>query len=171
MPITTNKQSCDHKKSQSHIHKEAAGFAGVKMANLNLDAQARKMLKAAKLYCTAGRVAILKVLMEAGKPLSQDQIARQSGKKHFDKVTIYRTLESLLGVGLVHKAFMDKRAWHFELAHNCTESQCHPHFTCTKCGITHCLTEISLPMAKSPHKGFVIHRQKVRLEGLCPGCA
>jgi hypothetical protein len=27
-----------------------------------------------------------------------------------------------------------------------------------------------LPMAKSPHKGFVIRRQQVRLEGLCPTC-
>ena len=140
------------------------------MAKSKLDNKAREMLKAAKLYCTQGRVTILKVLMKAGKPLSQDRIAQRSGEKHFDKVTIYRTLESLLKVGLVHKVFMDKRAWHFELAHNCTESQCHPHFTCTSCGDTHCLTEISLPMARSPHEGFVIHRQQVRLEGLCPDC-
>ena len=140
------------------------------MTKLNLEIKAREMLKAAKLYCTAGRVAILKVLMKAGKPLSQDQIAQRSGKNHFDKVTIYRTLESLLGVGLVHKVFIDKRARHFELSHNCTESQCHPHFTCTNCGETTCLTGISLPMAKSPHKGFIIHRQQVRLEGLCPSC-
>ena len=129
------------------------------------------MLKTAGLYCTAGRVSILKVLMKAGRPLSQEQIAAKSGRRHFDKVTIYRTLESLLSVGLVHKVFTDKRAQHFELAHNCTESQCHPHFTCTNCGDTTCLTDISLPMAKSPHKGFVIQRQQVRLEGLCPACA
>ena len=141
------------------------------MIRLNPDKQAREMLKAAKLYSTRGRVAILKVLMKADKPLSQDQIAQRSGKKRFDKVTIYRTLESLLNVGLVHKAFVDKRASHFELAHNCTEHQCHPHFTCTNCGETHCLTGISVPMAKSPYQGYVIHRQQVRLEGLCPKCA
>ena len=140
------------------------------MTIFNLDKQAREMLKAAKLYCTVGRIAILKVLMKAGKPISQEQIAIRSGKERFDKVTIYRTLESLLNVGLVHKVFIDKRAWHFELAHNCTKNQCHPHFTCMNCGDTHCLMEISLPMAKSPHKGFVIHRQQVRLEGLCPTC-
>jgi Fur family ferric uptake transcriptional regulator len=116
-------------------------------------------------------VAILKVLIEASQPLSQGQIAQCLGKEHFDKVTIYRTLESLCEAGLVHKAYIDERAWHFELAHNCTESQCHPHFTCIRCGHTHCLTGMSLPMAKSPHRGFVIHRQQVRLEGLCPACA
>jgi len=141
------------------------------MTKSNLDTQAGTMLKAAKLYCTAGRVAILKVLLRAGGPLSHDQIARRSGEGHFDKVTIYRTLESLLKVGLVHKVFIDKRARHFELARHCTEHQCHPHFTCTSCGQTHCLTDISLPMARSPHKGFIIRRQQVRLEGLCPVCA
>lgn len=137
----------------------------------NQDEQAREMLKAAKLYCTKHRVIILKILLRTGRPLSQDQIARRCGKKHFDKVTIYRTLESLLKVGLIHKAYMDKRASHFELANNCTDKQCHPHFTCTNCGDTHCLTDMSLPMAVSPHKGFLIHHQKVLLEGLCPGCA
>lgn len=135
------------------------------------NSQIRNMLKTSKLYCTEVRIAIMKLLMKADKPLSQEQIARRLGKKSFDKVTIYRTLESLLKVGLVHKAFIEKRAWHYELAHNCTESQCHPHFTCTSCGSTHCLTEILLPMAKSPHKGFVIQRQQVHLEGLCPVCA
>ena len=141
------------------------------MTKSDLEIEARRMLKKTKLYCTESRLTILKVLAEAGKPLSQDQIARRSGKKHFDKVTIYRTLESLLRVGLVHKAFEEKRATHFELANNCTEHQCHPHLTCSSCGDTHCLTQISLPMTKSPHQGFVIHRQQVRLEGLCPKCA
>jgi Fur family ferric uptake transcriptional regulator len=141
------------------------------MTDCDLDKQAREMLKTARLYSTKGRVAIIKLLMKAGKPLSQEQIARRYGKKRVDKVTIYRTLESLLSVGLVHKVFTDKRAQHFELAHNCTEQQCHPHFTCSSCGDTHCLTDVSLPLAKSPHRGFVINRQQVCLEGLCPKCA
>ncbi|MHC4431023.1 MAG: Fur family transcriptional regulator [Planctomycetota bacterium] len=141
------------------------------MTKADFGIEARRMLKMTKLYCTESRLAILEVLAGAGKPLTQDQIARRSSNKQFDKVTIYRTLESLLRVGLVHKAFVEKRATHFELAHNCTEQQCHPHLTCSSCGDTHCLTEISLPMPKSPHQGFVIHRQQVRLEGLCPGCA
>ncbi len=141
------------------------------MNKTGLESHARGMLKSAGLYCTAGRVAILEVLIKAHRPLSQEQIARLSGKEHFDKVTIYRTLESLLRVGLVHKAMLDTRAQHYELANNCTEHQCHPHFTCTNCGDTHCLMEISLPMAKSPYEGFIIRRQQVRLEGLCPKCA
>ena len=137
----------------------------------NLDKHIHEMLKAAGLYDTRNRFSILKVLFKSGKPLSQEEIACESGDKHFDKVTIYRTLESLIKVGLVHKAYINKRAWHFEPAHRCTAHQCHPHFTCTKCGSTHCLTDISLPMATTRHKGFIINRQQVHLEGLCPACS
>jgi len=141
------------------------------MKKSNLDSQTCRILKTAKLYRTECRTAILKLLLKANKPLSQDEIAQRLGKKRFNKVTIYRTLESFCEAGLLHKAFMQKRAWHFELAQDCTESQCHPHFTCTSCGKTHCLTGMTLPMASSPHKGFIIRRQQVRLEGLCPTCA
>jgi Fur family ferric uptake transcriptional regulator len=136
-----------------------------------LDDKARAMLKKARLYCTEARITILKVLMEAARPLRQDQVAEQVTRRTLNKVTIYRTLESLAAVGLVHRAFTQNRAWHFELADHCTEKQCHPHFTCTNCGVTHCLTDISVPIARIAGKGFVISRQQVRLEGLCPACA
>jgi Fur family ferric uptake transcriptional regulator len=131
----------------------------------------KQKLKNAKLYCTEARVAILQVLLQAGRPLRQDQVAGQLTLLALNKVTVYRTLESLVEVGLVHRAFTYKRAWYFELADHCTEHQCHPHFTCTRCGVTHCLTDVSLPMARISQKGFVISRQQVRLEGLCPACA
>ncbi|HLB72563.1 MAG TPA: transcriptional repressor [Sedimentisphaerales bacterium] len=136
-----------------------------------LDLKARRMLKSAKLYLTAGRVSVLQTLLKADKPLTQEQISGRLGKKRFDKVTIYRTLETLVKVGLVHRAFIEERARHFELAHNCGETQCHPHFTCTNCGRTHCLTDMTIPGVKKRHKGFLIHRQQTRFEGLCPACA
>jgi len=133
--------------------------------------KAREMLKEARLYCTEARIAILKALMQAARPLRQDQVAEQVTRRALNKVTVYRTLESLVAVGLVHRAFTQNRAWHFELADHCTEKQCHPHFTCTSCGVTHCLTDISVPIARIANKGFVVSRQQVRLEGLCPACA
>ena len=137
----------------------------------DLDEEVRRMLKGADLYCTEARIAILKVLVQAPSPLQQNEIAARLASKTLNKVTIYRTLQSLVEAGLVHRAFMEKRAWHFELAHHCSDSQCHPHFTCLDCGNTHCLMGVSLPMAKSPPDGFIISRQQVRLEGWCPACA
>ena len=137
----------------------------------NRQLQTRQMLKSANLYCTKCRVEILKLLAAVKKPLSQNQIDLRVGKKHLNKVTIYRTLQTFCEVGLVHKAFIQQRTWHFELANHCSPIQCHPHFTCKDCGATHCLFGLSVPIVKGLKKGFVIHRQQVRLEGLCPACA
>ncbi len=128
------------------------------------------LLRSGNLRRTGPRVTILSVLLRAGKPLTQDQIAAKLADAVPNKVTIYRTLESFCKAGLVHKAFMHKRAWHFELADKCTESQCHPHFTCKRCGVIRCLVGLSVSIVKGLKKGFVIHRQQVRLEGLCPRC-
>jgi len=128
------------------------------------------LLGSSGLRRTKPRVAILGVLLRAGKPLTQDEIAAKLGAAIPNKVTIYRVLERFCKAGLVHKAFMQKRAWHFELADKCTESQCHPHFTCKKCGVISCLVGLPVSIVKGVKKGFVIHRQRVQLEGLCPRC-
>lgn len=128
------------------------------------------LLGSSGLRRTKPRVAILRVLLRAGKPLTQDEIAAKLGAAIPNKVTIYRVLERFCKSGLVHKAFMQKRAWHFELADKCTESQCHPHFTCKKCGVISCLVGLPVSIVKGVKKGFVIHRQRVQLEGLCPRC-
>ena len=137
---------------------------------LSIKQKARNLLASAGLRVTVPRLAVLAVLLRVRKPQTANQIGIKLGANGPNKVTIYRVLESLLEAGFVHKAFLRRRTWHFEPADNCTETQCHPHFTCTSCGRTHCLTEISLPMAKTPHKGFAIHYQRVQLEGLCPKC-
>ena len=137
--------------------------------NKNTHVQAREMLKSAHLYCTIPRLAILEVFFSSDSPLTQDQIRRALPSK-LDKVTVYRTLTSLLQADLVHRAYVDERAAYYELAIHCGPSQCHPHFTCTHCGQTHCLLDLRIPLAQSPHRGFKILRQQVRLEGICPDC-
>jgi Fur family ferric uptake transcriptional regulator len=132
--------------------------------------KARDLLSSVKLRRTSPRVAVLGALLDAEKPLTQDQISAELEGNAPDKVTVYRALESFVRAGLVHRAFLHGRVWHFELADDCTEDQCHPHFTCTNCGDTHCFTGVSMPMAKSPEKGFIIDRQRIQLEGSCPKC-
>jgi Fur family ferric uptake transcriptional regulator len=129
------------------------------------------LLVSAKLKRTAPRTAVLGVLLGADEPQTAYQIAAKLSGTAPNKVTIYRTLESFCEAGLVHKAFIHKRTVHFELANRCSEIQCHPHFTCKSCGVTNCLVGLSVPVVKGLKKGFVIHRQQVRLEGLCPQCA
>ncbi|MFA5554448.1 MAG: transcriptional repressor [Phycisphaerae bacterium] len=130
-----------------------------------------ELLDDAKLRKTAPRVQILKALLDVAVPLTQEQIAEKIGKNSPDKVTIYRSLENFVEAGLVHKAYLQERVWHYELSHHCSSIQCHPHFTCTNCGATRCLWGKSPALVEGLEKGYVIHRQQVRLEGLCPKCS
>ena len=129
-----------------------------------------EILARGKLKKTKSRIAILEILSQAKKPLSQEQIASRLGSKGPNKVTIYRILEQFLEEDIVHRAYTGGRTWFYELSHNCTDTQCHPHFTCTNCGDIHCLTSMNIQMAKNPYMGFKITHQQVRLEGLCPQC-
>lgn len=131
--------------------------------------EAQRLLSSAGLRRTGPRLAVLGVLLEEGKPFTHEQITAKLAAGAPNKVTIYRVLESFVEAGLVHRAFLAERAWHFELADNCTENQCHPHFTCTSCEATHCFIDAAVPMAQSP-RGFTVLHQRIQLEGLCPAC-
>lgn len=142
--------------------------AGVMMQN-NRETKAREILRQFKFHCTAGQVAVLGVLLDADCPLSQEEIAgRMSGQA--DRATIYRILERFCQKGLVHQAFVDGRAVRYELGDRCTDSQCHPHFLCDGCGEVFCMDDVTVPLAEGLGKGFVLRRQKVMIEGLCPEC-
>ena len=136
----------------------------------SLRLKAEGLLKLAGLRRTGPRLAIMGALLDVGRPVTHEQITLRLAEAAPNKVTIYRVLESLVEANIVHKAFLRERAWHFELADRCTASQCHPHFTCTGCNRTHCITGTDIPMAETP-EGFVIHHQRVQLEGLCPECS
>jgi Fur family ferric uptake transcriptional regulator len=136
----------------------------------NITARAGEFLSSAKLRRTSARMAVLTALLKSDRPLTQEQISDMTGSHAPNKVTIYRTLESFVDADIVHKAFLQDRTWHFELAHNCSKHQCHPHFSCTGCGQTHCMTDVAMPMAKAQN-GYIVHHQRVQLEGLCPRCS
>jgi Fur family transcriptional regulator, ferric uptake regulator len=132
---------------------------------------ADEILREAGLYSTRARISIMEAMLAAGRPVDTKDLAAGLGSGGPDEVTIYRTLESFCKKGLVHKVFGEGRRGRFEPAHNCGEVQCHPHFTCRRCGVTQCLTGVSVPLVKGLQKGFRLLRQQVRLEGICPGCS
>lgn len=133
--------------------------------------QAELILRNNGLRCTPGRVRILGVLLEADEPLSNARIINRLGGRAVDKVTVYRVMEAFMLAGLVHRAYLRDRTWHFEFADRCGPRQCHPHFTCRKCGRTTCLTDASVPLASHLPKGFTMERQRVHLTGLCNKCS
>lgn len=127
------------------------------------------ILKTARLRQTTPRIAILSALLEAHHPVTQEQIAEQIGTDAPNKTTIYRNLMHLVEKNLVHEAYIEERSQYFELAHHCGKVQCHPHFTCSRCKATFCLTDVTAPLVEIP-EGFSMQRQQIRIEGICPEC-
>jgi len=119
---------------------------------------------------TQGRMKILSVLKSARRPLSHTQILTRLGEPGVNRVSVYRALETFVNAGFVHRAFVDGRTRVFEVADRCGPQQCHPHFSCRRCGSVTCMTDVVLPVAKGLPEGYTIDRQKVHIEGVCGPC-
>jgi Fur family ferric uptake transcriptional regulator len=94
--------------------------------------------------------------------------------EEFDRVTLYRTLTSFLGKGLIHKVPDDEGAARYAVCLHAATTQAHHdqhiHFKCNVCGTTHCLDELPFPNFKEP-EGYVFKETNVLIQGICKNCA
>ena len=132
----------------------------------------RELLKQSDLRCTHAREAVLRLLCDARRPLSHEQIAAAPNMERLDRVTLYRTLAALQEAGLAHRVQGKDGVWHF-CAHATHEDGCpgnHPHFLCLRCGRMRCLSDQSLPWVAVDEGERVIGKHLV-VYGACSACA
>ncbi|MCZ2392395.1 MAG: transcriptional repressor [Chitinophagales bacterium] len=93
--------------------------------------------------------------------------------KEYDRVTIYRTLNSFLEKGILHKVFDDSGVAKFALCkYDCNEHQHndnHVHFKCEVCSKVICFHDMQIPHLPVL-KGFSIHHINLLVQGICPEC-
>ncbi len=119
---------------------------------------------------TRTRTSVLSVLFEAGRPISHDEVGEAldaRGISH-DRVTLYRTLDWLVGHDLAHKVAGPDRAWRFNAARE--EGHQHAHFQCDRCGKVFCLESLQPAIAATLPSGFRLGRAELTFHGLCPAC-
>jgi Fur family ferric uptake transcriptional regulator len=137
--------------------------------------EAEELLKGKGLRKTPVRVGVVEVLGRAGRPMSVPQIL---GKlRNVDSVTVYRTLNTFVGKGLVHRIRGDDRSWMYALGSNKTQRHAehkHPHFVCEGCGKVECLEQSNVPedfvKSLSIPKNYRLNYSEVVLHGTCPEC-
>jgi len=135
------------------------------------DTAAMKILDGVGLKKTPGRIAMLNIFLEAKNPMTQQEIMKKMSRVKLNYVSIYRTLETFVEAGIIHKVESGDRVWRFALGNEKKEGHGHPHFTCRSCGITECIDEVKVP-DKIPLKiGYIIEKQELFLKGLCPKCS
>ena len=129
-------------------------------------------LKRHNLSVTESRKRILQIFLEEKGALAHGDIEKRAGEK-FDRVTIYRTLQTFLEKGIIHSIPTADNAIRYALCKDqCSSGHHHDHhihFICNNCQRTYCLDDVVTPEIKMP-KGYQASHVEVVVEGVCKDC-
>jgi Fur family transcriptional regulator, ferric uptake regulator len=128
---------------------------------------------------TKPRVAVLGTLLSFDHAASHlDVTSALASEQAMDRVTVYRVLDWLVGVGIAHRIAGDDRVWRFMLnarsarrTHVAAAHDSHAHFTCEACGQTFCLDSVKPKLDVRVPAGFRTSEVDVKLRGRCAHCA
>lgn len=127
-------------------------------------------MRRAKIKITHTRIAVLRCLIDAGRPLSHTDI--QKLLDDVDRVTIYRALDTFVAADVAHQVQGIDGAWRF-CVHTREGDTCpggHAHFMCTECGEVVCLTDQMIQRVDVPD-GCTIAGKQLVVYGSCERCA
>jgi len=130
------------------------------------------ILRSNHLSNTDSRREILQVFLRSRSALAHQDIEKKTGEK-FDRVTVYRTLQTFIDKGIVHTIPTSDNAVKYALCREeCSEGHHHDnhiHFVCDSCGNTTCLDETAIPQIKLP-QGYRQEKVNVIVNGVCKTC-
>lgn len=130
-------------------------------------------LKNYQLRTTACRESVLETFQTRQSALSHGDLEAALKDKHFDRVTIYRTLKTFLEKGIIHKIPDDEGLRYALCRENCVDDDHHHdhvHFKCNECGETNCLEDLLVPAVKLP-EGYQAQEVNLLIQGLCEKCS
>jgi Fur family ferric uptake transcriptional regulator len=131
-----------------------------------------EMLKKNQLSVTDSRKKILELFMRTDGALAHADIEHHSGTE-FDRVTIYRTLQTFVDKGIIHAIPTADNSVRYALCKDeCSAGHHHDdhvHFLCDACGTTYCLDHVTVPPVQLPN-GFRATQTDVVVSGKCMKC-
>ncbi len=135
-------------------------------------AKIKGILKSRGLRITDCRIDVMKHFQNHKGALSQGDL--EVSLKGYDRVTLYRTLNSFLESGLLHKIPNESGKATFGLCSDSCSSEKHQdnhmHFKCNKCGQMECLDDREVPIVSVP-SGYKMERINLIIDGICADCA
>ena len=138
----------------------------------NRMADALDILKRNHLSNTDSRRAILEIFLQSHNALAHHDIEKKTGEK-FDRVTVYRTLQTFIDKGIVHIIPTAENAVLYALCHEeCAEGHHHDnhiHFICNSCQKAICMESVVVPEVVLPN-GFKPKQYAMVVTGICKDC-
>ena len=136
------------------------------------ETSADNILKKNRLSITGSRKRILELFLQNNGALAHADIEKKTGER-FDRVTVYRTLQSFLEKGIIHTIPTADNSIRYALCKDdCAEGHHHDnhvHFVCTNCNSTSCLEGVMVPLVKLP-QGFNATDYQMVVKGICSSC-
>ena len=137
----------------------------------SLEYKASSVLRRKHLNIKDSRKKILSLFLNNKDALAHADIEKKAGEK-FDRVTVYRTLQTFVEKGIVHTIPTADNAILYALCKDCDEEHHHDdhvHFVCNNCNATICLDDVVSPEIKLP-QGYVAENVQVVINGICKDC-
>ncbi|MEP7257483.1 MAG: transcriptional repressor [Flavitalea sp.] len=130
------------------------------------------ILKRNQLSVTGSRKSILQLFLQSNGAMAHADIEKQTGEK-FDRVTVYRTLQSFMEKGIIHTIPTSDNSIRYALCKDdCSEGHHHDnhvHFLCSVCSRTTCLDSVMVPDVALP-TGFKPTEKQMIVKGICGDC-
>lgn len=140
-------------------------------------AETKQRLRDLGLKVTPPRLAVLRVLELADRPLSHAEVVARlpsqqpsAGEAQWDRATVYRNLIALAGVGLARITSHAGGIGRYELVRQRQECT-HPHFVCDDCGVVSCLPEAEVVTKRNTRWSESLRTAEVQFVGRCPSCS
>lgn len=131
-----------------------------------------EILKRNHLSITDSRKKILELFIANKGALAHNDIEKKTEEK-FDRVTIYRTLQTFVENGIIHIIPTADNAVLYALCKDeCSSGHHHDnhvHFVCDSCHITYCLDSVVTPEVALPN-GYKPKLIDVVITGICKNC-
>jgi Fur family ferric uptake transcriptional regulator len=139
--------------------------------NKHISTRLNDILRRKHLSITDSRKKILSLFLSTKDALAHGDIEKKAGEK-FDRVTVYRTLQTFVEKGIIHTIPTADNSILYALCKDCTEGHHHDdhvHFVCTNCGTTICLDDVISPKIDLP-EGYEAKTVQVVIYGVCKDC-
>lgn len=128
----------------------------------------RALLQELGLRVTAARLAVMGFILQSRRTLSHADLESGLADRQIDRVTLYRTLDTLTEAGLLAKSIGSDRVARFVPIARGDHSH-HAHFTCDQCGRLYCLP-VKPPKSTPLPAGFEADIVEVNVHGRCADC-
>lgn len=134
--------------------------------------QVEEILKKNHLSITGSRQKIMQLFLNSNGAMAHADIEKRTGES-FDRVTVYRTLQSFVEKGIIHLIPTTDNSIKYALCKDdCEEGHHHDnhvHFICNACNKTICLDDVIVPQVRLP-KGFTRQHAEMVVNGICEEC-